>query len=170
MSGFHADRNGRAVASFAPEEAALIAQLAGESAELVDRARRSDGPPVDPAVIRLLPEAYPQDPAASAEFRRFTTDGLAQRKILNARIVVEMLAGSEGTDPVVVRLDDAASLAWLRTITDIRLVVGARLGIVQDGDEGDIHDDETALLRALFDWLAFLQETLIDVLDASLER
>lgn len=168
MNGFHTDANGCAVASFAPEEAALLVQLAGESAELVDRARHSDAPSTDPAVIRLLPDAYPQDPAASAEFRRYTTDGLAQRKILNARIVVEMLAGSDGSDPIVVRLDDVAALAWLRTITDIRLVLGARLGIVQDGDEGDIHDDETALLRALFDWLAFLQETLIDVLDASL--
>ena len=170
MNGFHADTNGCAIASFAPEEAALLVQLAGESAELVDRARHTGGQPTDPAVIRLLPDAYPEDPAASAEFRRFTTDGLAQRKILNARIVIEMLAGSEGTDPVLVRLDNVASSAWLRTITDIRLVLGARLGIVQDGDEGDIHDDETALLRALFDWLAFLQETLVDVLDRSLER
>jgi hypothetical protein len=170
MNGFHMDRNGCAVASFAPEEAALLVQLAGESAELIDRARHDDAVRTDPAVIRLLPDAYPDDPAASAEFRRYTTDGLAQRKILNARVVVEMLAGSDGADPIVVRVDDAAALAWLRTITDIRLILGARLGIVQDGDEGDIHDDETALLRALFDWLAFLQETLIDVLDASLDR
>ncbi len=167
MNGFHADGHGACVAAFAPEEAALLVQLAGQSAELVDRARRGDEPFTDPAVIRLMPNAYPDDPAASAEFRRFTSEGLAQRKILNARIVVEMLANADEEDPIVVRLDEAASLAWLRTITDIRLVLGARLGIVQDGDEGDIHDDESALLRALFDWLAYLQETLLDALDGS---
>ncbi len=170
MNGFHADRSGCVVGTFASEEAALLVQLAGESAELVDRARHTDEHFTDPAVIRLLPDAYPDDPAASAEFRRFTTDGLAQRKILNARIVVEMLATSDGSDPIVVTLDEVASLAWLRAITDIRLVLGVRLGIVEDGDDGDIHDDETALLRALYDWLAFLQETLLDALDSTGRR
>lgn len=165
MKGFHTDRDGVLVAAFEREEAALLAQLAGESAELVDQARTGADPLSDPAVVRLLPDAYPEDPAASAEFRRFTVDGLAQRKIANARIVVEMLASAGDDRRIVVRLDEQAALAWLRVMTDIRLVLAARLGIVEDGDEGDIHDDATALLRAVYDWLAYLQETLLDALD-----
>ena len=34
MNGFHADAGGCAIASFAPEEAALLVQLAGESARM----------------------------------------------------------------------------------------------------------------------------------------
>ena len=32
----------------------------------------------DPVIARLFPEAYPDDPAASAEFRRFTRPGNAR--------------------------------------------------------------------------------------------
>nr|WP_223690150.1 DUF2017 family protein [Leifsonia poae] len=145
---------------FEPEEVDIVVQFAAESAALADAARTGGQLLIDPALIRLLPDAYPDDPAASAEFRRYTTDGLAERKALNARIVIESLSRA-GTGRVEVRLDDAGSAAWLRTITDIRLVLGARLGIVQDGDEGDIHDEGSALLRAVFDWLAFVQDSLV---------
>jgi hypothetical protein len=37
---------------------------------------------------------------------------------------------------------------------------------VQDGDEGDIHDDESALMRAVFDWLAYVQDSLVLALSA----
>ena len=31
----------------------------------------------------------------------------------------------------------------------------------EDGDEGDIHDEDTALQRAVYDWLAGVQELLV---------
>ena len=60
-----------------------------------------------------------------------------------------------------VSLDEAQATAWLRSITDIRLVLAARLGILEDGDEGDIHDQESALQRVVYDWLAGVQEFLV---------
>ncbi|MGH2900127.1 MAG: DUF2017 family protein, partial [Solirubrobacteraceae bacterium] len=62
---------------FEREEADVIARLAAESAELVESVRSGVDPASDPALLRLLPDAYPEDAEASAEFRRFTTDGLA---------------------------------------------------------------------------------------------
>ncbi|GAA1443003.1 DUF2017 domain-containing protein [Leifsonia poae] len=163
MKAFRRERDGSVSAVLEPEEVELLVQLATESAALADAARAGAGLQADPALIRLLPDAYPGDPAASAEFRRFTADGLAERKATNARVVVETLA-SAGAGRIEVRLDTAASTSWLRAITDIRLVIGARLGIVQDGDEGDVHDTESALMRAAYDWLAWVQESLVNAL------
>lgn len=159
MKPFRRDRDGSVHAVFSREEADVIVVLAAESAELI-QSSTPDGTAEDPAVRRLLPDAYPDDPAASAEFRRFTADALAERKVLNAQIVIESLAhGSAGR--VEVRLDEAGAAAWLRTITDVRLVLATRLGIVQDGDEGDLRTSESAYRRAVYDWLAYVQETLV---------
>ncbi len=111
----------------------------------------------DPAVDRLLPDAYPGDAAAAAEFRSFTRSGLVERKLTNAGRVAATLPEQTGVTELT--QDDAQ--AWLRTLTDLRLVLATRLGIAEDGDEGG--PDE--LLRAVYDWLAYLQDSLIAVLE-----
>jgi hypothetical protein len=161
MRLFRSAGRDRVSARFAPEEAELLLRLATEAAELAAEAVSDDAElRTDPALIRLLPDAYPGDPGASAEFRRFTAGGIAERKALNARIVIECLARSDASR-VDVALDDTQATAWLRCLTDIRLVLAARLGIVQDGDEGDVHDEESQLRRAIFDWLGLVQESLV---------
>lgn len=160
MKPFRRLRDGTVHAVFSREEAAVVSALAAETAALAEAARTGAADPRDPALRRLLPDAYRDDEAASAEFRRFTTDGLAERKALNARFVMESLAGGSG-GRVEVRLDEPGAAAWLRAITDVRLGIAARLGIVQDGDAGDISDPDAAYRRAVYDWLAFVQETLV---------
>ena len=167
MKPFRRQRDGLLHAVFSREEADVVVALAVESAAIAENAGAESPDPshrFDPAFRRLLPDAYPDDPAASAEFRRFTAGGLAERKADNARLVVESLAGvREGrrNGQVDVSLDEAGASAWLRAITDVRLVLAARLGIVQDGDEGVVDDDEAAFRRAVYDWLAYVQETLV---------
>lgn len=165
MRPFHPAGEGRVTARFRPAEAELLLRLATDAAELAMQAADGDDElRADPALIRLMPDAYPGDPAASAEFRRFTSDGIAERKALNARIVVECLARSD-TSRIDITLDEAQATAWLRCLTDIRLVLAARLGIVQDGDEGDLHDEESQLRRTVYDWLAVVQDSLVLALD-----
>ena len=160
MKGFRRRKDGSVSAVFEREEVLIVLRLAEENAAMADSARSSAERSTDPALIRLLPDAYPDDQEASAEFRRYTAEGLARRKADNARLLIESLS-HPSTGSVEVRLDDAGAAAWLRALTDMRLVLGARLGIVHDGDDGDIHDHESAMLRAVFDWLAFVQETLV---------
>lgn len=167
MIPFRRRRDGRVSASFQPDEARLLVSLAEEAVELARAAAEPAAIAADPALGRLLPDAYPDDPEASAEFRRFTAAGLADRKERNARVVIDSLGGSgtESAEPragsVKVLLDDGQATAWLRTITDLRLVLASRLGIHEDGDEGDIHDEESAMQRAVYDWLAGVQELLV---------
>ncbi|CAN5148055.1 DUF2017 domain-containing protein [soil metagenome] len=146
-------------AEFEPAEATMLITLAGQITELVEARNAHDG---DPAILRLLPDAYPDDAEKSAEFRRFTVDDLASRKVANAREMAEALvSATEATRPTRVHIDEQAAQAWIRSLTDIRLTIASRLGIERDGDEPT---DDPDLLN-LYDWLGFVQGSLIDVLD-----
>jgi hypothetical protein len=125
--------------------------------------------PDDPAVARLLPVASTEDDEAAAEFRRFTEIGLRQRKSQNLRTAAATLAADDH-----VLLDDSSSAAWLTALTDVRLVLAERLEIRTDADAEAIHElledsdaddeDPRAWLAAVYDFLTWLQETLVHAL------
>ncbi len=173
MRPFRADRHGGGVhARFEAAEVEVLRRFATEAADRADRAADSAEAGVsdaDPALARLLPDAYPDDAEASAEFRRFTAERIAERKADNARAVLDSLGGTRG-EAVEVQLDDAHAQAWLRTLTDIRLVLAAGLRIEHDGDEGDVHDLESATRRAVYDWLAAVQDFLVHALTRASRR
>ena len=158
MKAFRPSRH-QFVAVFDPDEASTLSGLASQVSELIEDRDARDG---DPAVLRLLPDAYPDDAGASAEFRRFTADDLASRKCANARrIVADLAAASAATSATTVKVDAQAAQAWVRSLTDIRLTIAARLGIESEGDLGN----ESTELLALYDWLGFVQSSLVDCLD-----
>ncbi len=158
MKAFRPSRH-RFVAVFEPEEAGTLSLLASQIITLLDERAARDS---DPAMLRLLPDAYPDDAAASHEFRRFTADELAARKASNARRMIADLAGAaRAASPTAVKVDAQGAQAWLRSLTDIRLTVAARLGIESDGDPG--LDDP--VLHDLYNWLGFVQGSLVDCLD-----
>jgi len=134
-----------------------------------------DGPvdsPDDPVLARLLPDAYRDDDEAAGEFRRFTERSMRDQKAGNGRAVVSSLTGAglpavgEDVGDAVVELElgPADVQAWLRCLTDVRLALAIRLG-VEEGDEDywDALPDDSpqAYLRDVYDWLGFVQETLV---------
>jgi hypothetical protein len=145
----------------APTTADPLAELVGIGDD--------DEQPDDPALLRLLPDAYPDDEDASREFRRLTQDGLRARKLANAVTVLQSLH----TDSKRVVLDQVQAHAWLTSLTDLRLVLGSRLGITddpesQDWDEESAESEPRAAMLAVYDWLGYLQETLVRVLEKRL--
>ena len=191
MKRFKGRRGGRATAVLEQGEARLLAGLVGQVAELLaegtpatERAAQDpleemldfDGPvqaPDDPVLQRLLPDAYRDDEAAAADFRRYTERGLRDTKIANARAVIASLvdggmADEESADhQVEVDLDAAQVQAWLRTLTDVRLALATRLGIEDDEHVWDENsDDPVAVMHDVYDWLGFVQETLVLAIDA----
>jgi hypothetical protein len=125
----------------------------------------------DPALDRLLPNAYPDDPEAAAEFRRFTAAGLTERKIVNARAVLAAVDDSNYDNPEAfqdpgdrtILLSPRYAQQWLSTLTDLRLTIANRLGIERDDDEG--RTDEAAIpLQHSYYWLGELQESLVQAL------
>ncbi len=77
------------------------------------------------------------------------------RKLANARRVLADL------DTPVVVLDEQGIQSWLRTLTDLRLALAARLQIEEDGDAG--LGDEDMLM--IYDWLGYLQGSLVEVIE-----
>jgi hypothetical protein len=121
--------------------------------------------PDDPALARLFPDAYPDDEEAADEFRRFTERSLRETKLANAAVVLDCLARADGESKVVLSDDEAR--AWLGTLNDLRLTLGSRLGIEEDSHEffAALPEDHPAFaVFHVYDWLTFLQETLVQAL------
>jgi len=119
--------------------------------------------PQDPALMRLFPDAYLDDDDAAAEFRRYTQRSLRSTKQANAQAVLDSLSNSG--DKLV--LSDGQVPAWLGSLNDLRLVLGTRLEITDDGHEipEDLDpEDPTFGLHHIYDWLTYLQESLVQAM------
>lgn len=120
-------------------------------------------PPDDPVLARLLPDAYADDAEAAGDFRRFTERELRDGKAAAARTVLATLPEDGGR----IRLSDEEGQVWLRALNDVRLALGVRLSITEDFDpraaDLDPADPRSAYMW-IYDWLTFLQETLVRAL------
>ena len=174
MIPFTRTATGSYAAGFTDVETEIIADLASQIAGMLSPLVGSDDPLFaavgiggtsllndDPAIARLLPDAYGDDAAASGDFRRLTEQSLATRKVANARAVIDSLERTGES----LELSEQEAQSWLRTLSDIRLTIAARLGIESDGDEGATGSDSALALHDLYDWLAYVTESLLDALD-----
>ena len=192
MSGFARHRRSRLViANFTGFEADLLRSLASQLVELLrneaavpregldpfEAMMDFTGPtsaPEDPVLARLFPTAYPADEEAAAEFRRFTEGTLRDGKARGASTIIDQLEEAglpaelrEDGLMIDVELDEEAAEAWLRSFTDLRLALATRLG-VEDGDEevwaALPDEDPRAQAHDIYEWVGYLQETLVDAL------
>ena len=121
----------------------------------------------DPALARLLPTANRTDDEAAAEFRRLTETGLRQRKAAALATAARLLR-----DEDKLRLDAAEAGTVLTALTDVRLVLGERMGVRTDEDVEVLEaaardldpDDPLGYALAVYDFLTWLQETLAHAL------
>jgi hypothetical protein len=122
----------------------------------------------DPALQRLLPAGNRADEQAAAEFRRLTEAGLRRRKVDTLDRAIGALKGEGDT----VELDAATASALVVALTDVRLVIGERLGLREDADVERLEevvaqldpDEPLAHAAAVYDFLTWLQETLAHAL------
>ena len=184
-------RSGSVTADLAPVEVAVLASAAADLAALLaaddDTAPRDPleelvglSPdarrPDDPALQRLLPDAYRDDAfgssadpdearAAAAEFRRFTDAELRAAKRRHADTVLETLAELDGGGRL--RLSRDAADDWLGFLTDVRLVLGVRLGVDEHTLDDELPDDGDPRTEALrvYSWLGWVQESLLSCLE-----
>jgi hypothetical protein len=144
-------------------EAGHLADLVRQFADLV-----SDGAADDPAVARLVPDAYPDDPDSAREFRDLTERSLLQRRADDAGIVLVGLGTGDVTaptdpsarEPYIVSLDGDALGAWLRTLAALRLVLASRLGIRTEDD----HDEDDPRF-GVYDWIGYRLDGLVQAAD-----
>ena len=122
-----------------------------------------DTPPDDEVLLRLLPNAY-ADQVDSSEFRRYTESTLRQKKQAHAMAMrMHLKAAVDG----VVELDHDSANAWLGAMNDVRLALGVRLK-VEENTHQELEllapDDPMRGVYAVYSWLGWLQESLIDAL------
>lgn len=173
---------GGAAAYFEQPQAGVIRSLVSQVAELIsadaetgDDAAQAGNleaqlglsshvePPDDPVLARLLPDAYSGDAEASAEFRRYTEESLRSGKVAAAQVVLASLPATGGE----VRLSEPECQQWLRALNDVRLALSVRLGITDEDEdltESLAVDDPRSAYLWVYQWLAYLQDSLLDAL------
>ncbi|HEX5494830.1 MAG TPA: DUF2017 domain-containing protein [Mycobacteriales bacterium] len=119
-------------------------------------------PPEDPALARLLPDGYSDDPDAAAELRRLTERSLRDAKSRAAQRLLDSLPGDGGS----LSLDLPTAEAWLAALNDVRLVLGTRLNVTEDTAENQargLHegDDPVAVAYQVYCWLSVVQDDLV---------
>ena len=176
------------MATFSAFEADLLRSLAAQLIELLRNEQAVNDhedpleallnfegpttPPEDPVLARLFPSAYADDDEAAGEFRRYTEISLRDSKASAAATVVDTLEDAgladipEDGEVIDVELDEATAWVWLRAFTDMRLAIASRLGIDAEPDVEDMTfmdaDDPRAQVFEIYQWVGFLQETLVE--------
>ena len=152
--------------SFAMIEGQNLLHLVDEFIELLVGGRDTS----DAGLDRLAPSAYPDDREAAADFRAATRSDLMDRRTADALDVRAALAvfdrddvepatrAAMATHDVTVAADEVD--AWLRTLSAMRLVVAARLGI----DSADAHDPTDQRFH-VYDWLGYRLDQLVQLAD-----
>ncbi|MGB3828851.1 MAG: DUF2017 family protein [Ornithinimicrobium sp.] len=192
MAQGFARKKGRIVGRLDGEEVAVVLHLLRLTKDFVAPQREDTGDPLmdliaglgesdaqpqeprDPALLRLLPPAHRTDNAQAAEFRALTEHSVRQRKAQTLSAAIEALTLAE---PPKVSLDEGQAQSVMVALTDVRLVLGERLGLRTDEDSAALHEEMFDALQgwggkdsavdparvqqmAYYDFLSWLQESI----------
>jgi len=147
-------RDGEGFAVDLPTEAReVLAAVAVELREVLTGETADD----DPAVARLYPTAYPDDPARNIGFEHVASEDL-QRDRLASLGVLEATSGSPW-------LTEEQLLAWMRAVNDARLVLGVRLDVTEASSFEDYAGDPaTAHAFSTYAYLSGILEAIVEAL------
>jgi hypothetical protein len=114
-------------------------------------------PASDPAVRRLFPAAFLDDPRAAEEFDRMARADLLAERMRAIETMERTLDASSLTEEEL--------SAWLAAINDLRLVLGVRLGVTEESRAEDFDTDEASRgAFALYAYLSYLEEEVVAAL------
>ena len=137
-----------------PDERTILRGLPDQLRSLIE----NEDPTSDPAMARLYPPAYEDDPIRNLEFERLAGDDLTSQRLSS----IDAMEGSIDAD----LLDEEELLSWLSVLNDLRLVLGTRLEITEDTTVDDFSaDDPRASTFALYAYLTWLVDAIVRALD-----
>ena len=147
-------RDGSFAVRLGEDERRLLGSLPTQLATVVE------AEPDDPWLQRLFPTAYPNDPEREEEWRLLMSVDLHDRR----RAQLQTLADTAGATS----LTEDELLIWSQALNDLRLYLGTRLDLTEETTEADFDDQLDRDLYALYSWLGYLQEEVIDALSGAL--
>ena len=137
-----------------PGERDILRGLPNQLRQLIE----NEDPTSDPAMARLYPPAYLDDPIRNLEFERLAGDDLTSQRLAS----IDAMEGSIDAD----RLTEEQLLSWLGVLNDLRLVLGTRLEITEETTEDDFApDDPRTSTFALYAYLTWLVDAIVRGLD-----
>ena len=111
----------------------------------------------DPAVARLFPPAYPDDPMRTIEFERVAADDLQRDRIARFEVLAKTADARWLTEDQMQE--------WMRAINDARIVLGVRLDVTEEMTFADVEDDpERAESFRTYAYLSALLEAIVHAL------
>jgi hypothetical protein len=133
----------------------LLVELCQRSRALLE----AEDPSSDPAVARLFPPAYQDDPLRNLEFE--TNLGAAPRTgKLAALDTVERTARATA-------LTEDELLAWVGVVNDLRLVLGTRIDITEEATDEDFPtDDPRHDSYRVYQFLGYLLQEMLEAMGA----
>lgn len=135
------------------EERQVLRALPGQLRELMTTS--------DASLRRLAPPAYADDPRLEAEYRELVGDDLTAERLRGLEVMEQTVEAD--------RLDEEQLGAWLGAINDLRLVLGTRLDVTEEMDVSAVPDtDPRYAALALYSYLSFLEEQVVEALSSSL--
>lgn len=137
-----------------PKERDVLRGLPDQLRSLIE----NEDPTSDPAMARLYPPAYEDDPIRNLEYERLAGDDLTSQRLAS----IAAMEGSIDAD----RLTEEQLLSWLGVLNDLRLVLGTRLEITEETSEDDFApNDPRSATFALYAYLTWLVDTVVRALD-----
>jgi hypothetical protein len=136
-------------------EAGLLRSIIEDVIQLLS----ADAPEADPVFERLFPDAY-ESPEDARAFRDLVEDELRANKLSALK---EMRGALGEVGPAALTLESESLNTWLRGLTDLRLVIGTRLGVTEETMNQDIDlQQESASGLAVLHWLGWIQESMLE--------
>jgi hypothetical protein len=132
----------------------LLRALPGQVRELIDS---SD--PDDPSVRRLFPPAYRHEEKAEADYQSLVHDELLEHHLEALKVMEETIDANS--------LDEGQVVSWLSALNELRLVLGTNLDVTE-GLEPVSPSDERAPGLALYGYLSWLEEQVVEALESTL--
>jgi hypothetical protein len=146
--GIRRRRDGTYRVDLPSEERDVLAALPGQLREAFEAG--------EPTLYRLFPPAHADDDDANEEYAGLVGQGLAEGKLL---ALSELERTAHATS-----LDEGELGAWLGGLESLRLVLGTQLDVTEETYGAFDPEDSQAPRLALYHWLSWLQEEVVQAL------
>jgi hypothetical protein len=152
MAPFFEKKGNRFSVRLGKHERELLVELVRQSRTLLE----TEDPSSDPAVARLFPAAYQDDPLRNLEYET-SLGGAPRSGKLQALDTVERTANARA-------LSEEDFLTWMGVVNDLRLVLGTRIEVTEGSTEEDFPAGGPRDAYQVYQFLGWLLQEMLSAL------